>query len=500
MEAKYVVRPQLFFTEHLSGMCIPVLRSLNGELKGSCELYLCWADDSRTVQGFNQRIQLPTGEDLWFKAPPGIPGDQLHQGWSAVGREAFLGGHRPDLKDLFERLQESFKDFIEFPEGKTETSTAVLALWTMLTYAYRAWTAIPYLSIGGPVASGKTRVLEVLSRVVFRPLPSANLTAPCLFRTLEAEGGTLLLDEAERLSDRSPAAGEILSILLSGYKAGNPARRLTKVGDNHQPRSFDVFGPKAIVAIASLPGALASRCIQVIMFRAPRGSASARRQIDEDKGRWRQLRDDLHCFSLSCGQDILLLAGRTDLCTELAGRDNELWQPIVGLAHLVETAGVAGLTGLVTNFAVEEIACRDNDAPEAEVVLLRCLAHLVSKGQNNVTPEELLSRVRRKEASLFSKWGPRGVSNALSRYGLRTYRSHGRRTYSKVTLPQLQQIEMAYELDLGISSGTCGTWGTSSQPFGSADEAIASARDAVSGIEEAGATPNPPEGAEGAAT
>ena len=95
-----------------------------------------------------------------------------------------------------------------------------------LTYAYPAWAAIPYLAIGGPLGSGKSRVFEVLSRIVYRPLPSANITAPCMFRTLDAQGGTLLLDEAERLHERTPGVGEIRSILMSGYKAGNPARRL----------------------------------------------------------------------------------------------------------------------------------------------------------------------------------------------------------------------------------------------------------------------------------
>jgi hypothetical protein len=39
------------------------------------------------------------------------------------------------------------------------------------------------------------------------------MTAPTLFRTLHDTGGTLLLDEAERLRDRTPDAGELRSIL-----------------------------------------------------------------------------------------------------------------------------------------------------------------------------------------------------------------------------------------------------------------------------------------------
>ena len=90
----------------------------------------------------------------------------------------------------------------------------------MLTYFFHAWNAVPYLFVGGPMNSGKTRVFQVLSRLVFRPLQSSSLTAPALFRTLHDRGGTLLFDEAEKLRQATPETGEILSMLLAGYKRG----------------------------------------------------------------------------------------------------------------------------------------------------------------------------------------------------------------------------------------------------------------------------------------
>jgi len=119
----------------------------------------------------------------------------------------------------------------------------------MFTYVYPAWTALPYLSVGGPIESGKSTLFDVLARLVFRPLRSSNVTAPMLFRTLDQQGGTLLLDEAERLSDATPDVGELRSILLSGYRRESPAGRLERERDAFKPRQFDVFGPKAIAAV-----------------------------------------------------------------------------------------------------------------------------------------------------------------------------------------------------------------------------------------------------------
>ncbi len=101
------------------------------------------------------------------------------------------------------------------------------------------------------------------------------MTAASLFRTLHARGGSLLLDEAERLKQaRDPDVGEILSMLLAGYKRGGSAMRLEAVGDSFRPVTFDVFGPKALACIAGLPPALASRAIPITMFRAAPGSPS----------------------------------------------------------------------------------------------------------------------------------------------------------------------------------------------------------------------------------
>ena len=121
----------------------------------------------------------------------------------------------------------------------------------MFTYAYPAWSAVPYLWLGGPLGSGKTRVFNILSNLVYQPLSSSNMTAPCLFRTLHDQGGTLLLDEAETLTERTPEASQMRSILLSGYKSGSPAHRLNPDGNGFKARAFDVFGPKAIAGISS---------------------------------------------------------------------------------------------------------------------------------------------------------------------------------------------------------------------------------------------------------
>ncbi len=280
---------------------------------------------------------------------------------------------------------------MEFSSEDALGVVSTLSLWTMLTYAYPAWPAVPYLSVGGPLGSGKSRVFEVLGLLVHTPIHSSNITAPSLFRTLHTQGGTVLLDEVEQLNDRTPDAGEIRSILLSGYKRGGQATRLERVGDDFKSVSFDVYGPKAVAAISSMPAALVSRCIRIMMFRAGKGSPVPKRRIDPAASVWQELRDDLHCMALSQSVHLVGMAGWQPDCAELNGRSLELWLPLLAMAELVENAGMAGLVEAVQRHALSSITSAQEDVmPEVDEVLLRILWQMLKDKPWGVTAGEVL--------------------------------------------------------------------------------------------------------------
>lgn len=379
----------------------------------------------------------------------------MRPGWSIESRQAYLdGAAAPDPVKLWQAVAERMSYFVEFPPGETVGVAATLSLWVILTYAYPAWSSLPYLSVGGPLGSGKTVLLRVLARMVFRPLESSNLTAALVFRTLHENGGTLLLDEAERLRDGAPDAAELRSILLSGYKPGSPAMRLEKVGDTFRPVAYQVYGPKALAAIANLPEALASRCIRVGMFRAAPDSPKPRRRLDAEPHRWQAIRDDLHMTALEYGRTWLDLADRSGVVpAELAGRDFELWQPLLAIAAWLQDRGADGLLKLVQDHAIAACdSASDLAAPESDELLLRLLAErVIANTHHTLKAGDLLKSARDLEPVTFERWSPKGVGAALRRYGLVTKKGHGSagRTYRLATPEALRRIERAYGFDLG---------------------------------------------------
>ncbi len=331
--------------------------------------------------------------------------------------------------------------------------TATIACWVILTYCFPVWQSVPYIFIGGPVGSGKTRLFDLLARTVFRPLFSSNMTSAALYRSLHSQGGALLLDEAERLREiRSPDVAELLSMLLAGYRAGGCATRLEPVGDTFRTVTFQVYGPKAVGCVQGVPPALASRCIPVMMFRAPPGSDKPKRRIDGDPDTWQRLRDDLHALALGHGPDFLALAGRSDVCPAgIDGRHYELWQPLLSLAAWVESHGMSDLLGVLQQHALATIdSGRDEAVADCDETLLRMLAEAVQSGERP-EPGELLKRAQEAEPAAFKNWSARAVTSHLKRYGVPTpKKSMGRRVFRDVTVDHLQRIQDAYGIDLDL--------------------------------------------------
>ena len=459
LDPAMVFRPERFVTPQVSGLAAPVLGQRDGKPVGRWTLLLQWADGRREKQDLAPRLTVPDGGTLWLSPTPAEPSPAQARalaGWTASSRRAWLdGAPGPDPADVFQRVCRQIATFLDLgPPDVAAGPTGTLALWVVMSYVYPVFDAVPYLYVGGPLASGKSRLFEVLVRLVFRPLASSSLTGPALFRTLHDRGGTLLLDEAERLRYPGPEQGELLAMCLAGYKAGGQATRLEPVGDTFRTVSFDVFGPKALACIAGLPPALASRCITLRMFRAGPDCPKPRRRIDAEPDTWRRLRDDLHALALSNGPAWLALPGRADVCPSMPGRAYELWQPLLALAAWLEGYGATGLLALMQAYALAAIEGTQDDAtPDTDETLLRLLADALRAG-NQPTAGEILAKAKEADEGAFRKWSARGVAEHLKRYSVTTCKVRGRKVYSLRQLDTLHRVQESYNLDLGFARDT----------------------------------------------
>jgi putative DNA primase/helicase len=161
--------------------------------------------------------------------------------------------------ELLDGITEAIRRYVILPEHSARAS----ALWIVHTYLLDSFHITPRLAIRSPTFQcGKTTMLDVVSNMVLRPLPTANVTASAIFRVVEKCRPTLLMDEGDTFIAE---AEELRGIVNSGHRRGGSVVRT--VGEDHEPRGFSTYGAVAIAMIGKLPPTLHDRSVVIDLKR-----------------------------------------------------------------------------------------------------------------------------------------------------------------------------------------------------------------------------------------
>jgi hypothetical protein len=164
-----------------------------------------------------------------------------------------------DGAELLDGIAAAIRSHVVLAEHARDTA----ALWVVHAYLTDCFLVSPRLCVRSATKGcGKTTLLDVLSRLLPRPLPTANVTPAALFRVVEGYQPTLLVDEADTfLHDND----ELRGVLNSGHRKGGTVLRT--VGDDHEPRAFKTFCPTVIALIGTLPDTLHDRAVTIDLKR-----------------------------------------------------------------------------------------------------------------------------------------------------------------------------------------------------------------------------------------
>jgi len=210
-----------------------------------------------------------------------------------------------------------------------------LACWVAATYIYERFDTFPYLAVVSPAKRcGKTRLAEVLGCVALNPVLTTGISEAALFRLVDQGGCTLLLDEAEALREkRSERSQAIVSILNAGYRQGAHVYRC--VPPKHDLQTFCVYGPKAVIAVGSLPDTVSDRSIVIRMRRKKPDEAVSRFLSKRAKAESEPLSRILEGLAATHGQQIEEVYEKLPAFPELSDRDEEIWQAIFAICEVL---------------------------------------------------------------------------------------------------------------------------------------------------------------------
>ncbi len=172
-------------------------------------------------------------------------------------------GEYGEVKQLFSEIKSYINSYVELHSSFVD----VVACFVMTTWLFDQFQVVPYLRVIGNFGSGKTRFLDIVGNICYKPIFVGGSTSlASVFRLVDCFKGTLVFDEADfRFTD---ARSDVTKILNSGHTRGYPVTRTEQSKDGEFiVKSYDVFGPKILASRERFTDqALESRCLSQNMM------------------------------------------------------------------------------------------------------------------------------------------------------------------------------------------------------------------------------------------
>jgi len=164
-------------------------------------------------------------------------------------------------KDLEQEVRAFIHRYVELPAEYEIIATR----YVMFTWLFDRFDEVPYLRIiSHGIGQGKSRALETIGSVCYRPmLVAGSSTSASLRRLVDIFRGTLIGDEQDIGKDQDLTSSYI-KMLNQGFQRGKLLTVCNSSGDEPTPQMFNIFGPKILVTRTRFPDdALESRCLNI---------------------------------------------------------------------------------------------------------------------------------------------------------------------------------------------------------------------------------------------
>jgi hypothetical protein len=235
---------------------------------------------------------------------------------------------------LAETLDAAVAHLTRFVHFGAAAHAQAVALWVAHTHIpLERLEQSPILAVTSAVKqSGKTKLLDVLEFLVRDPWRITRPSESVLYRKIDRDQPTVLLDEVDTIfNDKSGATEGIRSVFNSGNRRGTKVPRNVPQGKTFALVEFDVFCPKVTAGIGGLPDTILDRAIVIGMQRRSRLEPLERLRERRSRELGTPLRDAL-AFHVSEIEDLTL--PDEVLPPELDDRAQDGWEPLLAIADV----------------------------------------------------------------------------------------------------------------------------------------------------------------------
>jgi putative DNA primase/helicase len=233
---------------------------------------------------------------------------------------------RPEPVDgdaLLDELRNHFKRYGVVPEE----ADVALPLWVLHTWVFQCFDITPYLAITSPTPRcGKTVLMMLLYWLCCRAKKSDSMSRAALYRSVDADKPTLILDEVNWIGGLDD---ERANIINGGFERNGHAETCEGEGAAIKPRLWSTFCPKAFGLIGRLTPTLMDRSIEIAMRRKTRAEIveRLRRGDNNEHAEFRQ-----KCRRWAEDNIDALKAAPEMVAADLNDRAVDCWEPLLIVA------------------------------------------------------------------------------------------------------------------------------------------------------------------------
>jgi len=318
-----------------------------------------------------------------------------------------------DGEVLLDLIVAEINKYTILPSGAADA----LALWCFCTYCIDNFRIFPKLFICSPTKRcGKTTVLEVVASFSHRSLTASGISPAVIFRAIEQEQPTLLIDEADM--HLKHASGDMTAILNSGHTR-SLAYVLRCKPKTLEPEKFSTWAPMAIAAIGTIQSTVMDRSITIPLQRMMNSQKHSVTKLPCDLAdQMVPVREKLLKWSRDnagvCKANVVEPPGIGN------DRAQDNWRPLFTVAALISHRWLAKCD---TAYRLLE-ATKDSSDPH-DMLLADIHAILQSNSDKHVTSEALIQALTASSDSMWTEYSsgkpitPRGLASLLKGFGIR---------------------------------------------------------------------------------
>lgn len=374
--------------------------------------------------------------------------------WPSIQRfvEASVSGdptHRP-LKQIIRDIQGYLRKLTWLPN---EHDYDLLAAYTVMTYCYNGFDAIPLILLNGEKGSGKSSLAEGLADLSFNGYMLGGGSEKAFVRFVDQGRGMLVLDDLEAVGRRSQddsGYGDINQILKVSYSKSTGLK--TIVEKNGSTRTLNFYGPKVITNISGIDAVNATRMYQIICRPMPDAVKDSGRIRGRDLRISEPLRQELHAWGMSNIAEAHRLY--REKMSSRAGRAEQIAAPLETIADMTGDdefrSVVRSAIKRLAYSAAENLSAEDHLVQAVESAIERGVRHVISLAQIQaelalIPDAQTLQQPSQVSADLLPLQDPASIGRMLKSLGIRS--QHGGRARLS------GQVIRYYDLDPSFVEG-----------------------------------------------